>query len=336
MDANACQACGACVSVCPAGAATLPDADLPGLEAELAVVMEEARSADVPIMLLCRSAPQPVSEEDRLPFRLPCLSIVTTGWLLQLLAAGVPSVMLAGCGEACRVGGAERIRSVVEKLGAALEERRGEKGRLRLFLGGTEVQPAPAPQVSSPKLGGGDGAAPPQSGPDSISGEVRLLEPWATTLSVGYVLGPGAVLEGLPDGPGLVDFSVERCTLCGLCASACPTGALEMDAKESAHSLSFDPNSCAGCGNCVRICPEDALEIIRRIDVDVLAEGKTLLRSAEQAMCRCCGRPIAPQPTLDRIGRLLADERPELMTLLSEFCPDCRSVGLPREKTLPE
>lgn len=49
------------------------------------------------------------------------------------------------------------------------------------------------------------------------------------------------------------------CTACGLCASACLYGAIEMD--ETGAPPRIDPETCAGCGLCASICPKHAIKI---------------------------------------------------------------------------
>ncbi|MDR3354428.1 MAG: glycyl-radical enzyme activating protein [Synergistaceae bacterium] len=50
----------------------------------------------------------------------------------------------------------------------------------------------------------------------------------------------------------------EKCTLCGVCVSSCPTGALSTD---KAHAgIVTDRNSCTGCMRCVLRCPNSALK----------------------------------------------------------------------------
>jgi ferredoxin len=339
VDAEACRACGACVSACPVGAATLPDADLPGLEAELAVLVEEARSAGAALSLACRAAPDPAPGEDRVPLRLPCLSIVTAGWLLQLLAAGVPAVVLAGCGDGCRVGGAGRARAIVDTARRVVAAGGASAGdRVRLYLGGVPEGPAPAAGAPAPSPARAGAPAPGSSataegtapvataGPWLAQPGPRLSEPWATTAAAAALLPPGAALEDLPAGPGALSVT-ERCTLCGLCASVCPTGAVALETGVATSTLTFDPASCAGCGNCVRICPEGALRLSRRLDPDELSGGRRRLRAGAQALCRSCGGPVAPGPMLERIGELLAHEEPGLLRVLTELCPDCRAAG---------
>jgi ferredoxin len=60
-------------------------------------------------------------------------------------------------------------------------------------------------------------------------------------------------MGNLPFTPSLLE---EQCTRCELCLSACPTGAISLQAK-----IEIDPNLCIFCCSCIKTCPESALEI---------------------------------------------------------------------------
>ncbi len=56
---------------------------------------------------------------------------------------------------------------------------------------------------------------------------------------------------------------VERswCKGCGLCASFCAKGVLELDGEGKAAAA--HPELCVGCGTCERLCPDLAVAVSR-------------------------------------------------------------------------
>ncbi|MCS7238129.1 MAG: 4Fe-4S binding protein [Thermoguttaceae bacterium] len=55
--------------------------------------------------------------------------------------------------------------------------------------------------------------------------------------------------------PAVVDLN--KCSGCGDCRQACPTGAIEIvDGKAK-----IDESTCADCGACVDVCPTGAISL---------------------------------------------------------------------------
>lgn len=316
VDKDRCIGCAACVTACPVGdAVRLPGADLVGFEAHLRAVRDT--DAAVGLLIACRGAP-PIPPE-RLPgawllVEVPCLSIVTSGWALGALGTGARTVAFSGCGDACGAGAPTRVaprlsfaRDCLAAMGVI-----DPGARIRLML--------------PPNDDDGDTvAAPGELPPLNLAPEpgLRLREPAATaSILAGAVDGAEAIRsEGSP--LGILTVRVDDCTMCGLCAKVCPTGAFRFEEGPLAAALDLDRDRCVACGHCVAICPEHVIEVDRGVDPARSDRAWEAVKRSAMEWCRRCGQPVASSAMLERIRAMLPDD-PMVMTTVEELCLDCR------------
>jgi NAD-dependent dihydropyrimidine dehydrogenase PreA subunit len=59
---------------------------------------------------------------------------------------------------------------------------------------------------------------------------------------------------------GLIRYSItaDKCTACGVCLKACPTGAIS-GAKKTPHKI--NKAKCIKCGACIESCKFDAINV---------------------------------------------------------------------------
>src|SRR3974390_1601947 len=108
------------------------------------------------------------------------------------------------------------------------------------------------------------------------------------SITLGEMLQPTQV-ENYPDGPGPLrgakfeqryrgahvlqrdENGMEKCVACFLCAAACPSNCIYIEAAENTETVrisggeryarvyNIDYNRCIFCGYCVEACPTDAI-----------------------------------------------------------------------------
>ncbi len=64
----------------------------------------------------------------------------------------------------------------------------------------------------------------------------------------------------LDRAPGEIRIDPERCVDCGICASVCPSGALQ--SAPPLWRLQFDARHCLVCEQCIPSCPLEAIALV--------------------------------------------------------------------------
>jgi Pyruvate/2-oxoacid:ferredoxin oxidoreductase delta subunit len=118
-------------------------------------------------------------------------------------------------------------------------------------------------------------------------------------------------------------LNTEKCVACTACEMICPTETLESEDKENKRIFTYSHYQCICCGACVKTCPEAAAELRHEISLNRLLQfgPKQEIRSVDLTACERCGAFFAPEPQLDKIGKMFEYD-------YTRFCPRCRKVNI--------
>lgn len=314
VDATACTGCGACLGACDSDAISLSGWSIREMEAAAGVLVGQARRlgpASVRgVAIVCARAIASVPVGGSwLPLEVPSLEMTSAGWPLQILGAGV-GVAIVGCDDgACARHGRE-----LDSLCAALAD-----------------EAAPSWHRPSDRLACWEPVSSSRSDRNAArpGAPVSLREPAATASALSAIFSRGKHwrIESLAASLGEITIDSARCSACGSCARACPTGALTAAYRDGAALvLSVDASACSACGACISSCPESAVSLRRVLDSASLAAGRqTVGEVVAGGHCESCGGPLAGGLASDVVGLRLASSHPEIAARLRDQvrCADC-------------
>jgi len=336
LEKSRCEGCGLCLTACPREAVEFPGYAPFQLEAQITALLDSTAGTLQPrgILFTCqRSAlvldrlakkrfPVPDlnsrasnSDVELLPVQVPCLGMVPPTWLLQCLTLGAAVVDLVPCLGGCPFGQKEVIEGRVAYCRELLRILGGSPEKIRLPQSMDE-QPSCFTYVDSDR-----------ETPDLKCGSWNLFPAQVVLQLAHHYQAPERLSLAHPRSPFGVMEMTDDCTGCGVCADACPTGALALERKDGDLSLTFDAALCTACGQCLPRCPEaekQALRLQRITDVQRLSQGRVVLYQDRDGRCEACSAPIAPEAMLRQMKAMLGDENASALRVITRYCPDCR------------
>ncbi len=308
FNRDLCEPCGMCVSACPTEAISIPSTTPKMLAAQVGALVGHG-DAPVGLRFVCRGARSAESVPGWHEIVVPCTGMVPGTWLLTALLMGAGSVTAASCADAdCQRGLDEHSRTAVDLARSVLTAADLDPNLVPLQMGDVIREPIARTDFTAPFTHAGDAEA---------------------MLVLDSISPKGLDVTHTGSSLGVVTIDPESCTLCAQCAQTCPTTAIQAGFEEDTVTLSFNAAACTNCGQCTIACPEverGAIRVAARIDSDLLRSGRRTINEGVVLVCESCGKPVAPEPMMDRIGELLGEEFEDTMQFLTRRCMDCRGL----------
>ncbi|GAG12634.1 unnamed protein product, partial [marine sediment metagenome] len=157
-----------------------------------------------------------------------------------------------------------------------------------------------------PKLGPAEAASPGiyLAGTVQYPKDVResIAQGLAAASKAGMILSRDTI-EKEPITAQLVE---DKCIVCGICARACPFGAIELIGKVKEGTIKFHEAACTGCGNCAAVCNYDAVIMPYFTKEQILAQIDAALAERPQEkvlafVCNWCSYPGADQAGVEKL-----------------------------------
>jgi len=295
IDYSRCYGCGICAGLCPTEVFIL------GGYSYHALLVQVTGKSSVEFNCSRRS---PEVEDG---VTVPCLAYLDESFLIAVISRGAQTVALdiTLCADCPLQSGFQSLQRNLEKANKILALF-GREGKIRLATGGKNTlrggqdirQYSRREPLSYLGRGVRNMAAGMQE--HEVKGwnqtraglEPRLPENRRLLLRSLKALGKPVIntLEGR-DLPFLRIEMAGDCDSCGLCATFCPSGALQLHDREGKRVIEFNQAHCLACGLCLEICPKQALCSSTTISVpDLLAGGTRLIAEHMTSTCTRCGQ----------------------------------------------
>jgi len=343
LDHEHCSICGVCVAVCPTGAIQIPNSTDEQLDAQIRGILMNCRdeipskiimfvdSNDYHYLLnsfLDRKLSLPL---EVFPLELPTLGLISENILLSSIIYGAHGILIPIIRDENKLDYLHvlyRKVFIVKEImkSAGLDQDRiivaeVEPDNLDLLI---EKINQIRSRVRAEKI---EKLATKQFIGDRRVNFVSIIRTFiSNNTPVSDIIDYG---DPCPFGEVIIDR--EKCTMCELCYSKCPTRAFTIIKEVDMITLAFNYQKCVGCTLCSSICPENAISLKRYLSLsNLLNDSPRVLITQELVKCSRCGKPFITRGKLRKIEKIYegmgAAGVDKLQSL--RLCPECKRTKI--------
>ena len=295
IDYSRCCGCGICVGVCPTEVFTLGGYSYNSLLTRVAGKSEAEFNCS-------RRSPGRGNG-----VTVPCLGYLDESFLVAVISRGARTVTLdiTPCPDCPLQSGFQSLQRCLARANKILALF-GREGKIRLatggknpFRGGRDIR-----QYSRRELFSYLGRGVRNMAEGKQGSRTKILNPARAGLAPRLPEKRRLLLQSLlalaepashtlesQDLPFLQIETAVECDVCGLCATLCPSEALQRNDHEGKRVIEFNTSLCIACHLCLEICPRKALRSSTSFNIcDVLAGKSMVIAEQVTSTCPRCGQ----------------------------------------------
>lgn len=338
IDTSECEGCGTCTVTCPNGAILFPTHSPGQIDEEVRTLVSANADVLKPriILFTCSDGATLVDElaskgfsypPNLLVVEVPCIGMIRPFFLLRAFELGADAIALVSCQGKCRFDydlnqmyenmqisaellkvfgvGSGRIRAIMHDSG----DLRGFHIRLKTFAENV-IQLGPHPLQ--------------EKEPSELNKTWNILSYLVKQIADKLNLNRNIQVYSPRLPFWVIEVDADRCSLCGLCASHCPTNAINLKREETLVQLLFNYSMCMACGICMKHCPEKVIHSKNVLDLGLLDGPVSILMKDKMAKCQLCGVAFLPEGQIKVVSNRISEKPDHYTLLISRYCPNCR------------
>jgi len=342
IDASKCESCAICAVACPRQAISFPLYSLTQIDEEMRSLISANSGFLQPriILFTCSGGVSLLNElankglsyaANLMPIEVPCIGTVTPFIVLRAFDLGAAGVGLVSCPGKCQHGydlnllleNVQTTKKLLEIIGISSERVHpiiASDSDILDFHSQLQTFAKKVMQMRIHHLQ--------RKKPSELKNSENRLSYLLKQITDKLNTNKNVQIQDAKLPFGIVEIDAEKCSICGLCASQCPTNAINLKREMEFVKLLFNYSLCIACDICLNGCPQKAITIKRSLELKKFENPTFILMQTKMVKCRLCNKAFLPNRQIKVVSNRLGDKPKRYFQLISKHCPDCRAKAL--------